>query len=353
METQEQKNTNQSSTAANPFKTPAQERTTKWLAVFGFIAVIVALAWFLFTAIAFAPNLISYVGSALSTNDTATTTAPEIILTPRQTVAVPDEPLTLSWEAPTTLEGTFAVWFACETGVEIALSTPEDGQQDVRCATYYNIGELTNVNVFLTAPGIEVATIQYEVVFVPADETIAQSSNIGTLTVTDPTLAAHEEDDEILVTESEDEVPVEETTVTETPAHTPQYQEQVVYRVPQSDPQGTTDLRASFSRVGVLDNGTFATTASFNRGEQGAVRFTVTNQGTRTSENWTYQAELPNGQTYESPTQAPLRPNETATISLGFRAPTESGTYPFSVSIDTLRDISTANHSFSWSVIVD
>lgn len=367
METQEQKNNKSSSTTPEtkpePFQTVAQVRTTKWLAVFGFIAMVVALAWFLFTAIAFAPNLFSLVGSAIS-SDTTAKTAPEIILTPRETTATPDEPLALSWEASTTIDGTFAVWFACEPGVDIALATPTDGRQDIRCATYYNVGELTALNVFFSTANVESTTVAYEITFVPTDESIKQSGNVGTLTVTSSTLAmnedSNEEEDEVTEIESEpipqpdqEEAPVEEESTTQPAPHTPQYREQIVYRVPQSDPQGTTDLHASFSRVGVLDNGSFTTTATFNRGERGAIRFTVTNQGNRTSENWTYTAELPNGQVYQSPTQAPLRPNETATISLGLRAPSEIGTYPFSVKIDTSRDISTANHSFSWSVVVD
>lgn len=346
METQEQKNNNSSSDTVED-----TARTTKWLAVFGLFALVLALAWFIFTVIAFIPNALSLAGSVLFTSEPEEEQTFEIVLETTETTAVSGEMITLSWEqfAEQPL-GSYAVWFACADDVTIQVVTPDEGMQNINCETYYNIGERTSLNVLFESPAVEMTSIDYEIAFVPEDEDIEQQGSIGTLVIENPTLALREEEIEEETEIIEDETEAEEELV-EQPI--PEYREDIVYQVPQSDPQGATDLGVRFFGVGILENETFTAQPSFEQSKRGAIRFVVTNHGTRTSENWTYTATLPNGQIYESPTQMPLRPNENATISLGFRSPAETGTYPFSVAIETTRDISTANHSFSWSVSVD
>lgn len=352
MQTQEQQNNNQSSNSVTTNE--QQVRTTKWLAVLGFVALVVALAWFLFTAIAFVPNLVSLAGSAILGEEQLPEPT-EIILTPSDIIAQHDSSLTLTWEATQESAGSFAIWFACVDGVDIAVATPDDGRQNINCDTYYNIGDRTSINAFFSMPDMENTQIQYEVAFVPEDDEQEQGGSVGTLTIENTALAMREEDededqDDAIEEDDEDEVAVSPEPPTAT---TPPFREEIVYEVPQSDPRGTTDLGIRFTGVGVLENETFRGTRAFAQSERGAIRFAVTNHGTRTSETWTYTAELPNGQIYESPTQEPLRPNETATISLGFRAPAETGSYPFAVGINTSRDVNTNNHNFSWSVTVE
>ena len=348
METQEQKNNNQSSNAVED-----KTRTTKWLAVLGLFALVLALAWFIFTVIAFIPNALSLAGSVLFTGDRDEVKTTEIILADTGTTAVSDEMITLSWEqSAESPAGSYAVWFACVDTITIQVVTPDEGMQNLNCGTYYNIGDRTSLNVRFQSPSLEIASIDYEIAFVPDDENLEQQGSVGTLIVENPALVLHEEDEE----GAEEEIGIEEETL---PAEetieqtTPEYREEIVYQVPQSDPRGITDLGIRFSGVGTLENETFVAQPSFEQSNRGAIRFVVTNHGTRTSEDWTYTANLPNGQIYESPIQEPLRPNENATISLGFRSPAETGTYPFSVAIETMRDVSSANHSFSWTVLVD
>lgn len=348
METQEQNNNSSSSNVVED-----TARTTKWLAVFGLFALVLALAWFIFTVIAFIPNALSLAGSALFTSEQEEIQTSEIILGTMVTPAVNDEIITLSWEhSPEPPLGSYAVWFACADDVTVQVVTPDDGMQSINCETYYNIGERTSLNVLFQSPSTEITSIDYEIAFVPEDENLEQQGSVGTIVIENPALALREDDKEDIEEEADiiDETEVEEEAI-EQPA--PEYREDIVYQVPQSDPQGATDLGVRFFGVGILENETFTAQPSFEQSKRGAIRFVVTNHGTRTSENWTYTATLPNGQIYESPTQMPLRPNENATISLGFRSPAETGTYPFSVAIETTRDISTANHSFSWSVSVD
>ena len=342
--------------------TPApKERTTKWLAVVGFLALLLAMAWFIFTTIAFVPNLVATVGS-LFTDDSEPSPV-ELILTPETTTAAHAQPITLEWEPAPTI-GSYAIWFACAEGVRIQVATPEDGTQEINCSTFYNIGDLTAVRTTFLSETQEEVSVEYQVAFLPETDPDAQFATTGQLTIQNQALALADDTDEADTDEPVTETPVEdepaasdddttsEPDVTPTVPQTPQYREEVVYQVPQSDPNGTTDLAVAYRGVGTISNGSFVADSSFDSGDRGAIRFTVTNQGTRTSETWRYTAELPNGQTYRSPSQAALRPNETATISLGFRAPAERGSYPFRVNTETSRDQNRNNHSFSWSVAV-
>ncbi len=340
METQEQKYSNLSSNTIEN-----KTRTTKWLAVFGLFALVLALAWFIFTVIAFVPNALSLAGSVLFTNEPEEVVPSEIILENREITTLSGEIATLSWIPSTEPQpGSYAIWFACVDGVSVQVVTPDDGIQNINCETYYDIGERTTLNVELQSSAMEVASVEYEIAFVSSDESFERHGSVGTLTIENPALALAEEETEAEVVPEEDVI--EQSVI-------PEYREDIVYQQPQSDPQGVTDLGVRFAGVGVIEDGAFAIRRSFEENKRGAIRFEVTNHGTQTSEDWTYTATLPNGQIYESPKQQPLRPKESATISLGFRSPAEAGTYPFSVMIETTRDISSANHSFSWSVLVD
>lgn len=361
--TQEQQNNNLSNqtTSAHESATYAlepRERTTKWLAVAGFLALLIAMAWFIFTAMSFVPHLVATVGNFLTAEDTVPTPV-ELILTPATTEAEHNQPITLEWE-PAPEAGSYAIWFACVDGVRIQVATPNDGAQEINCATFYNIGNLTAIRTTFLSEQAETTAIEYQVAFLPEADPDNQSTTSGVLTIRNQTLAlaedtevspetpAEEEEDVVAEPSIPDASVPEPTTPTQ-----PVYREEIVYSVPQSDPAGTTDLAVTYRGVGVIESSTFIAGSRFTANDRGAIRFAVTNRGTRTSETWRYTAELPNGQTFTSPEQAPLRPNETATISLGFRAPAEAGTFPFAVNITTVRDQDRSNHAFAWNVKVD
>ena len=91
--------------------------------------------------------------------------------------------------------------------------------------------------------------------------------------------------------------------------------------------------------------------ATIDNDTRGALKFSVTNIGTKTSDDWTYEVKMPNGSTYESGKQDGLKPNETATIVLGFDA-TETGTKTISGNVKVADDRSNSNNDFKWTVSV-
>lgn len=348
-----------------------RDRAIKWLAVFGVISIVLSLGWIVSSITGYNPNLMATIGSIFTNKSHPV----ELILTPATTTIEHGSPVTLEWE-PAPEPGTYALWFECAGDMEIHLATPGYGSQEIICDTFYNIGELNAVRAIFSNEK-ESTLIDYKVAFLPESNPDEQYITTGQLTIqssqialspddkkdadiieSEPIIKEEEPKSKETETPTETEIDQPETEVTEDlspePVYTePQFITEVVYQLPTSDPLGNTYLYVSYRGVGIIDNNVFTAHSSFNSAEHGAIRFDVTNRGTKTSSEWTYRAQLPNGQIYTSPTQEPLKPNETATISIGFRSPVETGTYPFSVEIDTIDTNELLNDNFTWSVMVN
>ncbi|OGG41884.1 hypothetical protein A2837_01580 [Candidatus Kaiserbacteria bacterium RIFCSPHIGHO2_01_FULL_46_22] len=141
-------------------------------------------------------------------------------------------------------------------------------------------------------------------------------------------------------------------TVTPKPV-TPQYRTVTTYVVPTSNPNGYTDLEISLVAVGKMTSGErFIPTAYLEAEEQSAIQFRVKNLGTKTSGNWHFKAELPNGDDFKSNVQQPLKPGEMATLTIAFVTDNDDGSHKFNVSVYTNGDTNTANNGFTATVNV-
>ena len=355
-----QETTNENSQPNN--EQESKERTARWLAILGFLAVIAALAWIVILVVGtFVPNL----ASILSINFNQTQNEPTITLTSR--AINHNEDFTLNWD--NVARGTTVQFsYDCEDGVSFETNTGDRGIQSIQCSIPYNFDSGTN-EITLTARSTQArfSDVPVSVSFIPgndSNDTVIRSTVVSitnsrisltdTDTVTDSDNTIPE--DEITTTPDEQTVstpPTTEQTTPQPPTASPtpsQPQYQYVYTIPQSDPNGFTDLGVRYLGVGKIESGNFTPLTKFDQGENGAIRFAIKNNGTRTSETWTYRAVLPNGQVYQSPNQSPLRPNEEATIALGFKAPEEVGTNVFKVTISTTRDTNNSNNLIRWTV---
>lgn len=138
--------------------------------------------------------------------------------------------------------------------------------------------------------------------------------------------------------------PSKPTTSTPTPV---QYKTVAQYVVPTSDPNGYTDLEATFVAVGrTTSDGRFVAGATLETDEVGAIQFRVKNIGTKTSSEWHFEAKLPNGDTMKSSVQKPLKPGEMATLTLVFDVGDKDGNRSFEVGVYGGNDISTINNGF-------
>ena len=73
--------------------------------------------------------------------------------------------------------------------------------------------------------------------------------------------------------------------------------------------------------TGIIDaQNTFIATSSISVTQQGAIRFSVTNRGSKTSDNWTFNAVLPTFpmHIFHSASQRALAPGDRIDFTLGF-----------------------------------
>lgn len=142
------------------------------------------------------------------------------------------------------------------------------------------------------------------------------------------------------------------TTVTTPVDNTPQYVTIKTYVTPTSDPNGYTDLEVTFIAVGKMtNNDLFLPGTPLERGDRGAMQFTVKNIGTKTSSTWQFNAGLPNGTVTNSPVQAPLGPKEIATITIAFDA-SDYGTKQIGANVYGGYDTNLSNNGFKTTVYV-
>lgn len=161
-------------------------------------------------------------------------------------------------------------------------------------------------------------------------------------------------DEDIDSTDEEDKdepVVSNETSTNTTPTPTPvQYKTITTYKKPVSDPNGTVDLAASFVGVGYLNS-----TGRFVVGElpedgQGAMQFVVKNNGTKTSNVWSFSAQLPNGTNLNNKVQNPLEPKESSTLTLVFTMDDERP-YDVKVDVSTSGDTVLSNNGFNAKLV--
>lgn len=139
-------------------------------------------------------------------------------------------------------------------------------------------------------------------------------------TTSEEEVVEEEVEEEVASDEVEEEVEVDTSTTDDTYTPPPvQYRTVTTYKIPESDPNGYTDLQVTFLAIGHLNSSEkFVPTNYLDRNSRSAMQFVVKNIGTKTSTAWSFSAELPDGGTMSSMIQQPLKPAESATITIVF-----------------------------------
>jgi len=95
-----------------------------------------------------------------------------------------------------------------------------------------------------------------------------------------------------------------------------------------SNPYGKVDLKAEILEVGIIDeeSNTFVATSTLSVQNKLAVKFLISNVGTKTAEGWTFNAVLPTTPLYiyHSNNQENLKPGESMEYILAFNQPKKS-----------------------------
>jgi hypothetical protein len=122
---------------------------------------------------------------------------------------------------------------------------------------------------------------------------------------------------------------------------------------PQSNPNGFVDLSLRTVGIGVIDDGEFKPSASYDEDFRNVIKFDVKNIGTKTSPKWTFRTQLPGGQVYRSDTQMPLKPLEHVTFTMEFSLDEDTRSRVDIITTVSVDDDSVAKNNRSvWTVRV-
>ncbi len=342
-----------------------KDSAIKTLAIIGFTALIVCGVWLAVQVVQVAPTAFTSLAS-LADDVYGPKETSELTVVTSKNVVNNEETFELRWTELATV-GEYQFTYTCTDGVQVWNVYATGDRESITCEQPYALDGNGVASLKVVSDSQRFIDINYTLVFVPEDESKAKISDINQITVVNASIpqgglvagANDEEETEETETEPVVEPETDVTTqeesdmATETtppvPAPTPEPEYVFTYELPESDPNGFVDLDVDYLGVGHLINETFIPRATIDNDAQGALRFSVKNIGTKTSEDWTYEVELPNGTTYESPRQNGLKPQETATIVLGFSV-VETGFKSFSGEVNADDDLSNANNRFAWSV---
>ncbi|MCB9819032.1 hypothetical protein H6788_02515 [Candidatus Nomurabacteria bacterium] len=187
-------------------------------------------------------------------------------------------------------------------------------------------------------------------------ENVNRDDDENIVVVMDNTETIDEEpviEDEVIVEEepvvdtTDPSVVTGDTPVVTTPAPI-QYKTVTTYKKPVSNPNGFTDLSMSFVSVGNLNSNQRFVPGTLPDNGQGAMQFIVKNLGTKTSSDWNFKLDLPNGSTMTSSVQKPLMPNESSTLTVVFEM--DKDWHNIGGTVLGGGDVNLANNSFTAKV---
>lgn len=318
----------------------------KSLAIIGFIGTILVIAWLSITLVHLAPSAFSSLASLAETlnqkrQDLAATESEEwsLALKTDTTLITPSDPVEISWNQATS-GGYFTFSYACADGVAVDL-IGVTGLGSIACDTNYNLGNATSLSFTVDSEKNRYADMAYTIAFMGSNDTVARTSETRQVTIINNSLADGDASPEPIPTVPTPEItpsvptPAPEVVVTPTKPSTPApaYTEEIIYITPVSDPNGRVDLGVRFLGTGTIVNNRFVP-GTISLENNGAIQFEVKNYGTKTSGLWNLTVSLPDGSQYEAKAEAALKPNERATMTIGF-AKTSKTTHTFLISVQT------------------
>ncbi len=333
-----------------------KEAVTKILAIVGFLAAIVLLVFIAVKAVSFIPGAFSSLASIADSVYNYERNPSLEVATPNSVIKS-GESFTISWNN-IKRPGTYSFSYLCADGVRVEVRNLAGEILPLTCGEGLALEkDQTSVDVMIVTDTQRFTDVTYRVLFTASDPRLDGLSTESKITIVNASIPTGGS----VVVDTTPAPADEEPTVIETPkpvtptkpvAGTPTYVEEVVYAIPTSNPNGAIDLRVTLIGVGTLEGKNFTTAKELEAGEGGALRFSVKNIGTKTSNEWTFRAELPADIDYTSGDQKVLKPNEEAIITLGFTGTDRTGSEEFGITVNTKNDVNTKNNSFTATVKV-
>jgi len=329
------------------------------LAIAGFVAIVLVLAWLSVQLVQLFPNALSSLASlAEGVNQASETMIDDepmaaIVVSSNTSLIKNGDTLDINWDTMNA-RGSYVFFYDCVDGV--AVTQIDAGvERQLVCDTNYNVGDISEFSVAIESEKNRYTDVTYGIGFLATSDTEPRALGTDVVTVINEnvngfTFVTEPETEEPIVEEvvTEPEVPAVVTPTTPTPG-TPVFEQEFVYKIPTSDPNGITDLGTAYIAMGEVINNRFVP-GPVTTDNAGAIQFSVKNYGTKTSNTWSFTMTLPNGGTYNSPTQAALKPNEQAVLTIGFPATGNDTTHTFELKVAVSNDRNSRNDSFTQRV---
>jgi len=331
-----------------------KESVTKTLAIVGFAAIIVLIVWLAVQVVSLLPGAFSSLASIADSVYNPTTNK-EIVIATEYSVVNTGESFTVTWTKMRGA-GSYSFMYECTEGAAVDIRKESGAITSVQCDTPIDLGETNSFDILVTSEKNRFIDILYTITFSrEGAEDVIGDTIVTVVNATIPESTDAIEDEETEVETQTDEAPEEATTEAKKPtlvAGEPTVVKNYIYEIPVSDPNGVVDLQVTHVGVGYIQSGIFTPTTFIDNNQNGAIRFEIKNIGTKTAEEWSYEATLPSDITYTPGDQEELKPNERVVITLGFEGISRTGIEQIGAEITAKGDIKKSNNSYTWTVNV-
>ena len=309
-----------------------KEATIKLFAIIGLIASVSVLLWLVAEGVRMAPQAFSSVANTFSALNQE-----DLVLSSEESVINSDDAFGIAW-SPIRENVSYSLSYSCAEGVSLEARSGENAQA-FSCEETFALNNNGIASIILTGEKNRFS----DVVLIITETNTETGETRQAETVV--TVVNREIPLSVSLDEDRDEVDAEPIVTPSTPTEALQI----------SDPNGTSDLSVTYIGTGVYSDTTGVfTSASLDTDVRGSVQFAVANLGNKTSEPWSFTADLPTNPKveYESTLQESLRPGERTVLTLSFGDVAEAGTHDFSVELNTSDDSNINNNEFSVTVTV-
>jgi hypothetical protein len=333
-----------------------KEKLLKTLALFGLLGVLLLIAWLSVQIVNVLPKAVSSLASlADSVYSYDPKSVKDIKVTSTQTGVPSGDEFKLNWEQ-NYKTGSYSFSFECIYDVKASIYTSQSEFKEAVCDKQYNLGNVESATIVFLTNATDTIAVPYTLSYFKTNSTVINAEAKDVVTVHQGRTGTAPEPSVTVTVNNDPITPKGDTTkspiTTTKPAPKPETTYTYTYSLPVSDPKGKIDLSVGYLGIGQVVNGNFISTGIVKEGQKGALMFTVTNIGTKTSSDWTFVASLPNGIKYTSDKQSPLKPNEKATLTIVFPEVTDEIKVDFAFEIKSSDETSTKNNSLAWTTSV-
>ncbi len=302
----------------NPQGEQIKARVTQILAVIGFIAVLLFGLWGTVQVVKLVPSAFSNLASVISFTSVFVPDE-EITINLENSFITSGEAFKIEWEHKGKPEnGTYTFNYVCKEGLTFQIDNIDGILTTLECDSPFSFKSDDN-SILLTPISEEIRFVDVPLVITSVNESGESTTLDNTLlTIINEDVSgrslsqSNTINDDSDATETKDEVTARERKVEILPISDSRYL---------SDSSGRVDLEVRIIDTGIINsNNEFMATSSMSTTGQGAIKFSVTNIGSKTSDNWTFNAVLPTFpmHIFHSTGQAKLAPGDRIDFTLGF-----------------------------------